>query len=43
MILIRHEGKYTDKDGEKDRFAVYKCDQCEIEMRFDIENNKWVK
>jgi len=43
MVLMRHEGKYTDNGEEKDRFAIYKCDQCEIEMRFDIQNNKWVK
>jgi|GEM_PF-5886979 len=43
MILKRHEGKYQDKGETKDKYAIYMCDQCEIEMKFDIENNKWVK
>jgi len=42
MQLMRHEGKYDDKDESKDRFSIYECDQCEIEYRFDIANNKWV-
>ena len=43
MQLMRHEGKYMDGNEEKDRYAIFKCDQCEIELRFDIANNKWVK
>lgn len=43
MALVRHEGKYQDDKEDKDRYAIYKCGECEIELRFDIANNKWVE